>query len=261
LTFLFAIITLSVITMGMCLKTPFPLLHLALVLQLIFLSLGVIKSMNPLLSSVTEFSPIKGLRSTHIYFSDWVGPNEVTSYNIQVLGYVTSFFSNMNIMLFMQFAMMMTTGALFLMSKKDINLRSAFKVCQRELMLLVFFSAMNIAFSVGLFVNLYPFEVLIAGLSVGILCYQVYYFLKNLRNYYGIEETFDIKEKTERRIKIFILATLIARVSCALLICLFKDMTVVSCCLIVAVQLVFATGFTWLKPYTRSLNNRMLVVA
>jgi hypothetical protein len=74
-TFLIAIITLTVISLGMCLKTPFALLHLATVLQLIFLSLGVIESMNPLLSAATEFSPIKGLRSTKIYFEDWTSPN------------------------------------------------------------------------------------------------------------------------------------------------------------------------------------------
>ncbi len=74
--------------------------QIILSLQLVLLSLGTITNMHPIMLSITEFSPIKGLRSTNIYFKDLVSPNEILDYNIQVLGYVTSFFGNMNIMIF-----------------------------------------------------------------------------------------------------------------------------------------------------------------
>jgi hypothetical protein len=41
------------------------------------LSLGVINYMNPLLTGLTEFSVVKGLRSTQIYFENLVSPNTV----------------------------------------------------------------------------------------------------------------------------------------------------------------------------------------
>ena len=75
LSFIFAISGLSVIVFGFCLKTPFPLFQLAFAIQLLFMSLGCLNSMNPIISSLTELSPIKGLRSTKIYFEDWISPN------------------------------------------------------------------------------------------------------------------------------------------------------------------------------------------
>ncbi len=50
------------------LKSAFPVFQLVFCLQVVFLSLGSIKNINPLLSGLTEFGFIKGFRSTRIYF-------------------------------------------------------------------------------------------------------------------------------------------------------------------------------------------------
>jgi hypothetical protein len=71
-------------------------------------------------------------------------------YNIASLGYVNSFFGNMNIMMFIHFAILITTGALYLMSKKDLAMNFPFQFCKRLLMLIILFSAMSYSFSVGL---------------------------------------------------------------------------------------------------------------
>jgi len=48
-----------------------------------------------------------------------------------VLGYVTSFFGNLNIMLFMEFSMLLIAGALHLMSKKDLSFKTAGQFARR----------------------------------------------------------------------------------------------------------------------------------
>lgn len=139
------------------LKTVFPFWQLIQGLQTIFLSLGVINYMNPILAGFTEFSVIKGVRSTKIYFENWVSPNTVLDYNIASLGYVNSFFGNMNIMIFIEIAVLVTAGALFLMSKKDLAMRFPFQFCKRALMLLILYSSMGCVFSIGLISTIYPF--------------------------------------------------------------------------------------------------------
>jgi len=66
--FITATCIIVLILLSFTLKTVFPFWQLLLTLQLLFLSLGVINNMNPILTGLTEFSIIKGLRSTKIYF-------------------------------------------------------------------------------------------------------------------------------------------------------------------------------------------------
>ena len=75
--FIAAISIIVLISAAFVLKTVFPFWQLVLSLQAIFLSLGVINYMNPLLTGLTEFSVVKGLRSTQIYFENLVSPNTV----------------------------------------------------------------------------------------------------------------------------------------------------------------------------------------
>jgi len=60
-------------------------------------------------------------------------------------------------MIFIQIAVILATCALFLMSKKDLAMQFSFQFCKRILMLLILFSAMNYAFSIGLITSTYPF--------------------------------------------------------------------------------------------------------
>jgi hypothetical protein len=165
----------------------------------------------------------------------------------------------MNIMMFLQLAFIMATGALYLMSKKDINLRSAFKFCQRDLMLLIFFSAMNLSVSVSLFTNLYVFEVLIAGAAVFTLCFQMAYFLKRIRHYYAMEDTFNLETQSDQT-KRFIAILLITKVISALCIFILREQTMAACCIILVIQLGFSIGFSRFRPYKKNLHNRALIL-
>lgn len=53
-------------------------------------------------------------------------------------------------MLFIHFTAMLITFALYLMSKKDILMVSAYKFMKRNLMVLLIISSMNLFISVGL---------------------------------------------------------------------------------------------------------------
>ncbi len=148
--FITGVCTIALILVSLSLKTVFPMWQLLFCLQLTFFSLGVLNNMNPILSGLTQFTVIKGIRSTKIYFQNVVSPNTMKDYNIASLGYVNSFFGNMNIMMFIHFAILITTGALYLMSKKDLAMNFPFQFCKRLLMLIILFSAMSYSFSVGL---------------------------------------------------------------------------------------------------------------
>ena len=52
-------------------------------------------------------------------------------YNIRILGYGDSLYDNMNIMLVVQLTLMLVTGALYLMSKKDLTMNFPFHFAKR----------------------------------------------------------------------------------------------------------------------------------
>lgn len=58
-------------------KSIFPIWQLILCLQAIFVSLGTIKSLHPMLAGLTELSVIKGFRSYKIYFENLVSLNMI----------------------------------------------------------------------------------------------------------------------------------------------------------------------------------------
>ena len=234
------------------LKTVFPFWQLVFSLQAIFLSLGVINYMNPLLTGLTEFSVVKGLRSTKIYFESLVSPNTAIEYNVASLGYVSSFFGNMNIMMFIWIALILTSGALFLMSKKDLAMGFPFQFCKRSLMLLVLFSSMGYAFSVGLIISNYPFELLVATICGSITVVQIYNLLKHMKLYYHFDQTFDLANK---KIKYVVAMIIFTRIGQALVISLFRTNTFIAACIILAAQVLLTVGFIVFRPYTRALFN------
>ena len=79
-----------------------------------------------------------------------INQNSDMEYNIRILGYGGSLYDNMNIMLIVQLALMLTTGALYLMSKKDLTMNFPFQFARRELMLMILFNCMNFCLSLGL---------------------------------------------------------------------------------------------------------------
>lgn len=249
--------TIVMILAAFVLKTVFPFWQLVFSLQAIFLSLGVINYMNPLLTGLTEFSVVKGLRSTKIYFENLVSPNTVIEYNISSLGYVSSFFGNMNIMMFIWIAMLLTSGALFLMSKKDLTMGFPFQFCKRSLMLLVLFSSMGYTFSVGLITSTYPFELIVASICGVITLGQIYNLLKNMKRYYHFDKTFDL---TNRKVKYVVAMIIFIRISQALVISLFRNNTFVAACIILAAQVFLTTGFIIFRPYTKSLYNLLNII-
>ena len=62
-------------------------------------------------------------------------------------------------------------------------------------MLLILFSTMNLSFSIGLFVDAYAFEIVVALATVLTWGFQVYYLMRNLRHYFGIQQTFDLQSR------------------------------------------------------------------
>jgi cysteine-rich repeat protein len=239
------------------LKTVFPFWQLVFSLQAIFLSLGVINYMNPLLTGLTEFSVVKGLRSTKIYFESLVSPNTAIEYNIASLGYVSSFFGNMNIMMFIWIALILTSGALFLMSKKDLAMGFPFQFCKRSLMLLVLFSSMGYAFSVGLITSNYPFELLVATICGVITVVQIYNLLKHMKLYFHFDRTFDL---ANRKIKYVVAMIIFTRIGQALVISLFRTNTFIAACITLAAQVLLTVGFIVFRPYTRPLFNLLNIV-
>lgn len=245
------------ILMAFALKTVFPFWQLVFSLQTIFLSLGVINYMNPLLTGMMEFSVVKGLRSTKIYFENFVSPNVVIEYNIASLGYVSSFFGNMNIMMFIWFGLILTSGALFLMSKKDLTMGFPFQFCKRSLMLLVLFSSMGYTFSVGLISSTYPFELIVAGICGVITLGQIYHLLRNMKRYYNFDKTFDL---TNRKVKYIVGMIIFTRISQSLAISVFRNNTIVAACIILAAQVLLTIGFLIFRPYTKSLYNLLNII-
>jgi hypothetical protein len=239
------------------LKTVFPFWQLVFSLQAIFLSLGVINYMNPLLTGLTEFSVVKGLRSKQIYFENLVSPNTAIEYNIASLGYVSSFFGNMNIMMFIWIALIMTSGALFLMSKKDLAMGFPFQFCKRSLMLLVLFSSMGYAFSVGLITSNYPFELVVATICGVITVVQIYNLLKHMKLYFHFDRTFDLANK---KIKYVVAMIIFTRIGQALVISLFRRNTFIAACIILTAQVLLTVGFIVFRPYTKPLFNLLNIV-
>lgn len=129
--FSIAICTVAFISFSMLLKTVLPIWQMVFCLQTLFLSLGSIKSMNPLLSGLTEFSFIKGFRASVITVDGYISQDPNMEYNILILGYGGSLYDNMNIMLMVQLALMLATGALYLMSKKDLAMNFPFQFAKR----------------------------------------------------------------------------------------------------------------------------------
>lgn len=250
--FIIATCTIALVLAGFILKTVFPLWQLLFSIQLMFLSLCVLKFMNPILICLTEFSAIKGPRSTKIYLEGLVSPNFVIEYNVAALGYVSSFFGNMNIMMFIWFGVMIATGALFLMSKKDIAMQFAFQLCKRSLMLLILFSAMGLIFSLGLISNVYPFEIIVASLASIILLVQLYHFVKNLKGYYYLDKTFDL---SNRKVKYIVGAIIMTRLAQALSISLFRNNTFAAACIILGAQTLLAMLMTISRPYKKTFYN------
>lgn len=69
---------------------------------------------------------------------------------MQSIGYVTSFFNNTNIILFINLLALSITFILYLFLRTNIMMFSAFKIINRNLMIILLMSGMNLFISLGL---------------------------------------------------------------------------------------------------------------
>jgi len=60
------------VLISLLMKSVFPIWQIILCLQTIFLSLGTLDKIHPMMTGLTEFSVIKGFRSYKIYFESLV---------------------------------------------------------------------------------------------------------------------------------------------------------------------------------------------
>jgi hypothetical protein len=182
----------------------------------------------------------------------------VLEYNIQTLGYVTSFFGNMNIMIFIQISVILATGALYLMSKKDLSFKTATKFARRNLMLVVIFSSMNLILSLGIFTSFYPFEVIVALCTSGVLIAQIVHFIRYFRKYYFFDTIFDAHNS---KVKKYLIALFVCKLICALFISVLRKHTLASSIIVFIVQIVFSVIFSVIRPFINKWMNILVLCA
>lgn len=158
----------------------------------------------------------------------------------------------MNIMLFLQLATILFTGALYLMSKKDLTMQFPFQFAKRQLMLLIVFNAMNLVFSCCIMSTPKVFEICLAiGFGL-IMLVQVFHFLSSLKQYYFIDKTFNLQNtKIKHLLGIIILVRILQSIAIALL----KHQTLMSTIALLILQGLWTIIFTIFRPYEKSLFN------
>ena len=109
----------------------------------------------------------------------------------------------MNLMFFIQFAMIMISMSLYLISAQNPAMHRAFRIAQRQLFLVIVFNMMNLCFSVGLMKSSYPFEIGLAIVSLSFLVYQAYHFNLRVRHYFRSDLLFKFRETNIQLFLIF----------------------------------------------------------
>jgi hypothetical protein len=208
--------------------------------------------MNPLLSGLTEFSFIKGFRASVMTVEGVINQNPDMEYNIRILGYGGSLYDNMNIMLIVQLALMLTTGALYLMSKKDLTMNFPFQFARRELMLMILFNCMNFCLSLGLIQSVSPVELTVACVVGVVIMIQIYHFLKHLKDYFYVDQTFTL---TKPKLKFSLFAYILLRIIQSVSIAVLRSNTVVSASILLGAQAIISLGFSIFRPYKNNMYN------
>jgi hypothetical protein len=152
----------------------------------------------------------------------------------------------------------LTTWALYLMSKKDLSFKSAAQFARRELMLVIIFSSMTLMMSLGLFTSFYPFEITVAIFSTGVMIVQIIHFVRYFRKYYFFDTIFDARNS---KVKIYLTVFFACKFSSSLLISVFRKYTLVSCILVFIIQMLFTVTFSIIRPFINKWMNVFTICA
>ncbi len=136
-------------------------------------------------------------------------------------------------------------------------MRFPFQFCKRSLMLLVLFSAMGLAFSIGLITSVYPFEIAVTSIAGVVTVLQLINFLTNLKMYFHFDKTFDL---SNRKVKYIVATIILTRIAQALVISVLRNSTFTAACIILGLQVMLAMSVLIFRPYIKTFYNMLTII-
>lgn len=154
-------------------------------LQICFLGLTSIEGLNPVNQAIVNAKPVLGYDGVDFESEK----QEELSFRVTSLGFEENFANNLNIMLFVCVGSGMFTLFFYLAQLKKPSMKNAFKILQRETMLIVFFTTTNTFFSLSIFMEITVMNLVFACVAGAIVLFQVAHFLVYAKEYFGMENT------------------------------------------------------------------------
>ena len=161
-------------------------------IQLAYMGLVSLDGLHPISYALaSSMSPITGFNRPEFSQANELTQNRRAS----SLGYDEVFLNNFNVMMMIQLGFLAITGFLYLASHRKANIKTGFKIMQRELLLIVIFNMPNVMFSIGLVLEPTFTNIVFGSVAMGMIAVQAVYVVKKGEDYFGFKETFDLSEK------------------------------------------------------------------
>jgi hypothetical protein len=173
------------------------------------------------------------------------------------MGYESSFFGNVNIMLLIQLVVFLACIFVYLLSIKNPTFKTPHKYIQRTLLMIVVFNCINNMFSMSLISSAYAFDLALAALCAFMILGQLIHFCIYYKGYLGFEDTYDIHKV---RFKTYFISLMLARIATAVVSGVLREDPAIAVSANLAIQGVLCIILTIIRPFKNCVMNGIMLV-